>query len=192
MSGGARVLLVAAAVLVLSGCHRDMRDQPRYEVLEASPFFANGQASRPVPKGTVARGHLAENEPWETGRQEGEFVDRIPIALDRELVVRGQERFNSYCSPCHSQTGDGDGMIVRRGFRRPPSLHTDRLRTAPAGHFFDVLTRGIGAMPAYGHQIQPHDRWVIVAYIRALQLSQQGSLDDVPEAERKTLEEASL
>jgi mono/diheme cytochrome c family protein len=168
-----------------------MRDQPRYEVLEASGFFANGMATRPVPKGTVPRGRLDENEPINTGREDGDFLLQIPLTLDQTLLARGQERFNIYCSPCHGRTGDGDGMIVRRGFRKPPSLHIDRLKEAPAGHHFDVMTRGFGLMPAYGHQIQPKDRWAIVAYIRALQLSQGATLDDVPASARAALEEAA-
>jgi hypothetical protein len=177
--------------IVTVGCHRDMRDQPRYEVLEASNFFANGMATRPVPKGTVPRGRLGEDEAFETGREAGEFVSHIPLEFDQPLLARGQERFNIYCSPCHGRTGDGDGMVVRRGFRKPPSLHIDRLRGSPAGHYFDVMTRGFGLMPAYGHQIQPRDRWAIVAYIRALQLSQGATLDDVPASERRALEEAA-
>ena len=184
-------LFLPALLLISGGCHRDMRDQPRYEVLEASALFPNGQASRPVPQGTVPRGHLQADEAFETGREGADFVATIPLKLDRALLDRGQERFNIYCSPCHGRTADGDGLIVRRGFRRPPSMHLDRLRQAPAGHFFDVMTRGFGAMPAYGHPIAPRDRWSIVAYIRALQLSQSAALSDVPADMRSSLEEAS-
>lgn len=176
------------AAAALGGCHRDMRDQPRYETLEASPLFANGQSSRPIPQGTVPRGHLHQDEALHTGKVGEEFVQQIPIELDRQLIARGEERFNIYCSPCHSRTGDGDGMVVRRGFRRPPSLHAERLREVPAGHLFDVMTRGFGVMPAYGAHVSPHDRWAIVAYVRALQLSHTATLDDVPPADRATLE----
>jgi mono/diheme cytochrome c family protein len=177
---------------IFVGCHRDMRDQPRYETLEASALFANGQASRPVPKGTVARGRLVQDVAFETGKDaEGQFVPRVPLELDRVLLTRGQERFNIYCSPCHGRAGLGDGMIVQRGFRKPPSYTIERLRDAPAGHFFDVMTHGFGAMPAYGAQIPPRDRWAIVAYVRALQLSQHATLDDVPAEEQARLREAT-
>jgi mono/diheme cytochrome c family protein len=185
---------LAAMALLLAGivaCHRDMRDQPRYETLEASALFANRQSARPIPQGTVARGQLSADEVVSTGKQEGRFVAQIPVALDEALVSRGQERFNIYCSPCHGRTGSGDGMIVRRGFRQPPSFHLQRLRDASAGHFFDVMTHGFGAMPRYGGHIAPRDRWAIVAYIRALQLSQNAELEDVPAAERSKLSEAT-
>jgi mono/diheme cytochrome c family protein len=183
-------LLFISGSLLFGACHRDMRDQPRYETLEASRLFADGMSARTVPKGTVPRGRLAENQELETGRTDGGFVEQIPLPLDPALVTRGQERFNIFCSPCHGRTAAGDGMIVRRGFRQPPSFHIDRLRKAPAGHFFDVMTRGFGAMPAYGAHIAPRDRWAIVAYVRALQLSQNATLDDVPADERAALTEA--
>jgi mono/diheme cytochrome c family protein len=181
---------LVAWLLLLSGCHDDMRDQPRYETFEASAFFPNGQSARPVPKGTVARGTLAGDEAFVTGKNDGQFIRQVPVELDRPLLVRGQERFNIYCSPCHGRTGLGDGMIVRRGFRRPPSLHIERLRNAPAGHFFDVMTHGFGAMPRYGPLTSPVDRWAMVAYVRALQLSRHATLDDVPPEHRLALEEA--
>lgn len=164
-----------------------MRDQPRYEALEASDFFGDGQSARQPVAGTVARGQLQEDEPFYTGKSQGEFVLEPPVEITRELLVRGQERFTIYCAPCHARTGLGDGMIVERGFRKPPSYHIDRLRDAPAGHFFDVMTHGFGAMPSY-RRIEPADRWAIVAYIRVLQLSQNATLDDVPASERKLLD----
>ena len=173
-----------------TGCHRDMRDQPRYEALEARPLAAAGSAALAPPAGTVARGELEADSPENTGKSGREFVLQIPLAIDEALVRRGQERFNIYCSPCHGRTGHGDGMIVARGFRPPPTFHQDRLRQAPAGHFFDVMTHGFGAMPRYGPQIPPRDRWAIVAYVRALQLSQNAPLDDLPASERARLEEA--
>jgi mono/diheme cytochrome c family protein len=178
------------AALLAAGCHRDMQDQPRYEALEASTFFPDGQSARPLVAGTVARGQLNEDEALLTGRSGGELVTQLPVELDRALLERGQERFNIYCSPCHGRTGQGDGMIVQRGFRKPPSYHDDRLRNAPAGHFFDVMTSGFGAMPSYRSQIEPRDRWAIVAYIRVLQLSQNAAAGDVPMSERQQLEEA--
>jgi hypothetical protein len=185
-----RPLLIVVAVLGAAGCHTDMRDQPRYEALEASKFFADGQSARPAVPGAVARGQLNEDEAFFTGRADGRLIAELPLELNRELLERGRERFNIYCSPCHGATGAGDGMIVQRGFRRPPSYHQDRLRNAPAGHFFDVMTYGFGAMPRYAVQIEPRDRWAIVAYIRVLQLSQNATLDDVPADQRMRLEEA--
>jgi mono/diheme cytochrome c family protein len=183
--------LLAAGLLPCAGCHTDMREQPRYDSLEASSFFADGQAARPLVEGTIPyRGTFSENEAFDTGKENGEFVAELPVEVDRALVERGEQRFNIYCSPCHSFTGDGDGMIVRRGYRRPPSYHIERLRNAPAGHFFDVMTHGFGAMPSYAVQIEPRDRWAIVAYIRVLQLSQHAQLDDVPESARNQLREA--
>jgi mono/diheme cytochrome c family protein len=179
--------LSAAAAALLAGCHRDMRDQPRYEALEASDFFADGQSARLPVAGTVARGQLHDDEAFFTGKSQGQLVADVPVEVNRELLLRGQDRYTIFCSPCHARTGMGNGMIVERGFRRPPSYHIERLRNAPAGHFFDVMTHGFGAMPSYA-RIKPHDRWAIVAYIRVLQLSQNASLDDVPESERDTLE----
>lgn len=182
--------LVLAALAICAGCHRDMRDQPRYEPLEAIDFFANGMASRPLVEGTIARGQLHEDEAFYTGKEAGEFVTKIPLDVDRALLERGQERFNIYCAVCHARTGEGNGMIVQRGFRKPPSYHTERLQSAPDGHFFDVMTNGFGAMPSYRIQIPPRDRWAIVAYVRVLQMSRTAKLEDVPAEERAKLEEA--
>jgi mono/diheme cytochrome c family protein len=173
-----------------AGCHRDMQDQPRYEMYEQSDFFADGMSARPVIAGTVARGELEEDEAFHTGKSEGKFVTELPVEVDRALLERGRERFYIYCSVCHAVTGLGDGMIVQRGFRRPPSLHIERLRNAAAGHFYDVVTHGFGAMPSYAVQIPPRDRWAIVAYVRVLQLSQHATVDDVPAEELEKLEEA--
>lgn len=187
-SGQALTYGVCTIVVLMSGCHTDMRDQPRYEPYEASTFFANGQSSRPLVEGTVARGQLQEDDAFYRGKVDGEFVDKLPLEVDRALLDRGQQRFNIYCSMCHGPTGDGDGMIVRRGLKRPPSFHIERLRTAPAGHYFDVITHGFGVMPRYAVQIEPHDRWAITAYVRVLQLSQHAELDDLPADERTGLE----
>ena len=182
-----RWLALVVLATALAGCHRDMRDQPRYEALEASDFFGDGQSARQPVAGTVARGQLQEDEAFYTGKSQGELVVEPPLEITREVLLRGQERFTIYCAPCHARTGMGNGMIVERGFRRPPSYHIDRLRDAPAGHFFDVITHGFGAMPSY-RRIEPRDRWAIVAYIRVLQLSQNATLDDVPASERKLLD----
>jgi len=176
-------------VLGFAGCHTDMRDQPRYETYEASDFFGDGQAARPVVAGTVARGQLREDEAFYRGKDGEKLVKDIPLEVDRALLERGQERFNIFCVNCHGLAGDGDGMIVRRGFNRPPSYHSERLRSAPVGHYFDVMTNGFGAMPRFAPQIEPRDRWAIIAYVRALQRSQNAKLDDVPESERPGLEE---
>jgi mono/diheme cytochrome c family protein len=180
-----------ALLLLCAGCHSDMHDQPRYDSLQASDFFHDGQAARQLVEGTVPyRGEYRnESEPLYSGKSEGQFVAELPLEVDRALLERGQERYQIYCSVCHAPTGDGNGMIVQRGFRRPPSFHTERLRNVPPGHIFDVITHGFGAMPSYRVQIEPHDRWAIIAYVRALQLSQHAELDDVPAAERAQLEE---
>jgi len=159
-------------VALVAGCHRDMYDQPKYEPLEASDFFEDGQASRPLVAGTVARGQLQLDTAFFAGKVDDQFVEDLPRPVTAQMLSRGQERYNIYCSVCHGQVGLGDGMIVRRGFRQPPSLHIDRLRGVPVGHLFDVITHGFGAMPDYAKQLPAEDRWAVVAYIRALQLSQ--------------------
>ncbi len=164
-----------------------MHDQPKYIPLRESTFFQDDRSARPLVEGTVARGQLHDDELLYTGKLRGEDSPVFPFAVDARVMARGQERFNIYCTPCHGRTGQGDGMIVRRGYRRPPSLHQDRLRNAPAGHFFDVITNGFGAMPDYAAQVRAEDRWAIVAYVRALQLSEHAALADVPAAERDKL-----
>jgi hypothetical protein len=168
-----------AAVCLLPACRQEMADQPRYEPLEASAFFADGQSSRPLPDGVIARGHLHTEAEAKT----------YPMPVTLGVIKRGQERYNIYCSPCHDMIGTGQGMIVRRGFRRgPPSFHLDRLRQEPPDHFFDVITNGFGAMNDYAMQIEPRDRWAIIAYIRALQLSQGANAQDLTPEERRQLE----
>lgn len=171
-----------------SGCRQDMHDQPKYQPLEESAFFGDAQASRPTVEGTVARGHLDEDTLLYTGKVDGADALMFPFPVTEQVMARGQERFNVYCSPCHGESGLGDGMIVRRGYRRPPSYAEDRLREAPIGHFFDVITNGFGAMPDYAAQVRPTDRWAIAAYIRALQLSAHATIDDVPAANRADLD----
>jgi mono/diheme cytochrome c family protein len=166
------------ALVVTAACRQDMHDQPKYEPLEASNFFPDGQTSRPLVEGTVARGQLREDEHFYTGKIGGQLATTFPAPVTRDVVDRGQERYNIYCAPCHDRVGRGEGMIVQRGYRQPQSFHIDRLREAPPGHFFDANTNGFGAMPDYRAQIRPEDRWAIVAYIRALQLSQHASEAD--------------
>jgi mono/diheme cytochrome c family protein len=181
----------ALACVALTGCFNDMYDQPRYEPLEASDFFDDGLASRPEVAGTIPRGYLELDTKYFRGKTDGEFVSELPVKLDEALLTRGQERFNIYCSMCHGRVGDGDGMIVRRGYRRPPSFHIERLRGLPVGHYFDVITNGSGAMPSYRHQVPVQDRWAIIAYIRALQVSQFAKVDDLTPEERSKLEKKS-
>jgi len=185
------VLLLSALCLlpsafVLTSCQRvgpgfqKMGRQPRYDPLEPSDFFADGMAARPRIAGTVARGELVTDPFLETGKINGADGDGFPFPVTEQVLNRGHERFNIYCSECHGRIGDGNGMIPSRGYRRPPSFHTETLRTAPAGHFFDVMTNGFGAMPPYAPQVPVNDRWAIVAYIRALQLSQNATAAQVP------------
>ena len=186
LNRGLRVLL-AFGFVVAAGCRQKMADQPRYEPLVGSTFFSDDRAARPLVEGTVARGQLRSDEHLYTGKEREKLVDTFPFPVTRAMMARGQQRFNIFCSPCHDRVGTGEGMIVRRGYRAPPSLHMHRLREAPAGYFFDVMTNGFGVMPDYAQQIQPEDRWAIVAYIRALQLSQHATLVDVPEDQRQQL-----
>lgn len=176
MVAGLALTAVAAAA-----CRQDMHDAPRYDPLEASDFFANGSAARPLVTGTVARGHLNEDTYLHTGKDAaGQPVAAFPFAITRADLDRGQERFNVYCAPCHGQTGEGNGMVVQRGYRQAQSMHIDRLRTTPVGYFYDVITNGFGVMPDYRAQITVEDRWRIVAYVRALQLSRTATEADVP------------
>ena len=183
-----RLVIALLVLLALSACRQKMANQARYDPLEPSDFFADGMASRPRIEGTVARGDISGNPHFDTGKVNGQLADGFPMPVTLELVDRGQNRFNIYCSMCHGRTGDGNGMIPSRGYRRPPSFHTQTLRTATSGHLFDVMTNGFGAMPPYGKMIPPQDRWAIVAYIRALQLSQNATVADVPAGERPKLD----
>ena len=182
-----RWALVAVAALGTLGCRLDMHTQPKYKSDDPSTFFPDGRANRPEVTDTVARGRLRSDELLYTGRVNGVVAERFPFPITRQVLERGRARYNIYCSPCHDYTGSGRGMIVQRGFPPPPSYHLDRLRRAPAGHFFEVMTDGYGAMYSYAGRITPEDRWAIVAYIRALQRSQHATLDDVPAAERGQL-----
>jgi len=183
-----RALGVVAVSLALAGCRQDMHDAPRYEPLEASTFFADGRSSRPLLANTVARGQLRQDRHLYEGVVNGQPAETLPMPVTAALMARGQERFNVFCSPCHGRSGEGDGMIVQRGFRKPPSYHEDRLRNAPVGYFFDVMTHGFGAMQDYSAQLPVADRWAIAAYIRALQLSQRATVDDVPADRRADLD----
>ena len=168
------------SITLLTACRQDMHDQPRFKPLAQSDFFTDLRSARMPIDGTVARGQLRDDTYFYTGKLGANPGDFMPFPITYDVLARGRERFNIYCTPCHSRTGDGNGMIVQRGFRPPPSFHTERLRKAPLGYFFDVMTNGFGAMPDYASQIPPRDRWCIVAYIRALQLSQGATASDIP------------
>lgn len=172
-----------------SGCkiRKEMYDQPKYEALTASDFFGDRRSARPLIEGTVARGQLHEDAHLYEGLVDGKPAPTFPFPITEDVLARGRERFNIYCSPCHDHAGTGNGMVVQRGFKQPSSYHIDRLREAPPGYFYTVIKNGFGVMPSYSYQVRPRDRWAIAAYIRALQLSQHASLDDVPETERQEL-----
>src|SRR5574341_1555486 len=180
-------LFYVFSALLIAGCD-NMEDQPRVDPFEASTFFKDGQAARPLIAGTVPRDHLRIDEHLYTGKSKGTFVGTFPFPITHRILERGQERYNIYCSVCHDRTGNGNGIIVKRGFRPPPSFHIDRLRTAPAGQLFDVITNGFGAMSGYAIEIPVQDRWAIVAYLHAFQLSQNAKITDIPEVERQKLE----
>lgn len=178
--------LIGAVAMFSAGCHTDMWRQPRSEPLDHSEFFADGSANRPLVPGTIARDHLRLDNAFFTGTKNNKWITELPVPLTKELLERGQERFEIYCTPCHGQLGDGQGMIAHRGFelRRPVgNYHTERLRNMPIGHFYDVITNGYGAMYSYASRVEPQDRWAIAAYIRVLQLSQNADPADADPAE---------
>jgi mono/diheme cytochrome c family protein len=178
---------LVAALGLLASCRQDMHDSPRFRPYRGSDLYADGSSARPIVDGTVARGHLNEDELLYTGKVNGVASPLFPFTMTRADVDRGQERFNIYCSPCHGRTGEGNGMVVQRGFRKAANYHVDRLRQVPAGYIFDVITNGFGVMPDYKTQILPEDRWRIIAYLRALQLSHDAPASDVPADELQKL-----
>ena len=184
---GTGLLACLCLAALLAGCRQDMQDQPKYIPLRPSTFFDDGRSERPLVEGTVARGHLDADAALYTGKIDGKPVDTFPFAITRDVLDRGQQRYNIYCSPCHDRLGNGLGMVVRRGYRQPPSFHIERLRKVPVGYIYGVITEGIGAMPDYAAQIPPRDRWAIVSYVRALQMSQNASINDVPAEARGQL-----
>jgi hypothetical protein len=186
-SNHAACLLALSAALVAGGCRQDMHDQPKFKPLAESGFYGDHRSARPLVEGTVARGHLDGDEALDAGKVNGQDVAEFPFPVTPDVMARGRERYDIFCSPCHDRTGRGNGMVVKRGYRQPPSYHIDRLRQAPVGHFFDVMTNGFGAMSDYRAQIPARDRWAIVAYIRALQTSEHSTLDAVPPEERNKL-----
>ena len=185
----ARALAIVVLSVAMAACRQDMHDAPRHDALEASSFFGDGRSARLPVANTVARGQLKEDPHLYQGKIDGQLADAFPMPVTAEVMARGQERFNVFCSPCHGRTGQGNGMIVQRGFRAPPSYHEDRLRNAPVGYFFDVMTHGFGAMQDYAAQVPVADRWAIAAYIRALQYSQNATVADVPVDQRASLDQ---
>lgn len=183
------VLPALSLSLLTAGCSRlDMQDQPKYKPQRPSDFFVDGRSGRPELEGTIARGQLDEDAAFYEGQDAaGKDITEFPIAVDKAVIQRGQARYDIYCAPCHGRLGNGMGMIVQRGFKQPPSYHIDRLRNAPVGHFFDVISNGYGAMLNYSQQLQVRDRWAIVAYIRALQYSQNANVNDLPTEARAQL-----
>jgi len=184
----APALLVVICAAALGACRQDMHDAPRYEPLEATTFFTNGSGSRTLVANTVARGQINEDRHLYEGVVDGLPAETFPMPVTAAVMARGRERFDVFCSPCHGRTGVGNGMIVQRGFRQPPSFHTDRLRNAPVGYFFDVMTHGFGAMQDYAAQVPVADRWAIAAYIRALQTAREATVNDVPADRRADLD----
>ena len=185
-----RAIVLVVMSAVLGACRQDMHDAPRYEPLEGSAFFADGRSSRVLPANTVARGQLREDDHLYTGKVDGQLAVEFPMPVTGETMARGQERFNVFCSPCHGRTGEGNGMVVQRGFRQPPSFHEERLLNAPVGYYFDVMTNGFGAMQDYAAQVPVEDRWAIAAYLRALQLSRRATPADVRAEHRAQLDAA--
>jgi len=186
----ARASVAAALALggLFAGCRQDMHDQPKYEAYERTDFFPDHRSSREPVAGTVARGQLKDDDFLETGKIGDGFAESYPFPVTLEVLRRGRQRYEIFCTPCHGLTGRGNGMVVERGYKAPPSFHIDRLRNERPGYYFDVITRGFGAMPDYAAQVPVRDRWAIVAYVRALQLSQNATLADLTPNQRATLQ----
>ena len=180
--------LALLGVVFATGCNRqDMRNQARYKPLAPSAFFDNGQASRPLIEHTIARGQLRLDTHLYEGRIDGEYAASFPMPLTQAILDRGQQRYGIYCTPCHDKVGTGNGMVVQRGFTHPTSYHDLTLRNKPAGYYFEVISKGFGRMQDYAAQINPEDRWAIVAYIRALQLSQGAEFAALPQVDQKAI-----
>jgi hypothetical protein len=193
MSTWRRAALLGLALGGLAGCGRrmDMYDQPKYKGLRSSTFFQDGRSARTLPEGTVARGYLRQDRHYYYGRTDDTtFARSFPLPVTRATLERGRDRFNIYCTPCHDYLGTGRGMVVRRGFKQPPTYHQDRLREAPVGYLYDVITNGFATMSGYAAQVPVEDRWAIVAYIRTLQVSQNVKFADLSPSERAQVEAA--
>ncbi len=183
-----RAVPICLAGLLLAGCRQDMHDQPRFEPLEPDSFFADGRSARPVPQHTIARDQLNDTDSFHTGSENGAYLESVPVPVTEELLDRGEEQFNVFCSPCHDRLGTGNGTVARRGFMIPANLDSERVRSAPPGYLFQVISNGYKAMPDHRDQIRVEDRWAIVAYLRALELSRRANIDDVPPVARRQLE----
>lgn len=182
-------VLLGMSVFLLASCASSMRVQPRYNPLAPSEFFTNGMSARPLVAGTISQEETIGNLSFTTGKgPDGQLVASSPISITLPILQHGKQEYDAFCSPCHGLDGYGQGMIVQRGFSAPPTFHSDRLRQAPDGHYFDVITNGFGQMYSYGYRVQPTDRWAIVAYIRALQLSQNAPQQIVPADELQKLQ----
>lgn len=183
MSRLRRLSFALIALASVSACRQDMHNQPKYRGLRASAFFADGSSARPLVEGTIARGTLQTDEAFFTGKTGGAEVTEMPFPVDEKVLDRGEQRFNIYCAPCHGRTGEGNGMVVQRGYKQAASYHIDRLRQAPAGYFFEVVSNGFGAMPDYRAQITVEDRWRIIAHVRVLQLTHNASMKELSPAD---------
>ncbi len=181
------LLLLLLVLPALAGCRHDMQNQNKMRPYRESTFYPDGASARPLPAHTVARGDLRADESFYSGISGGRPVAEIPFPVTREVLQRGEQRYDIFCSPCHGRLGDGRGMIVTRGYKQPPSFHAEQLRNAQVGWFFSVMTQGFGVMPSYAAQVPPADRWAIAAYIRVLQYSQNARLADLPEGARQQL-----
>jgi len=182
---------IALASLAAAGCRQGLYNQQKLTPYRPSGLWENGSSARPLPAGTVARGFLGENRAYEAGvGPDGKFVTELPVTLSKPLLVRGQDRFNIFCSPCHGRTGDGVGMIVQRGFKRPPSFYIDRLKHERIGYFFDVMTNGFGQMSSYASQVPVADRWAVAAYVRTLQFSREAPVALLSDHDRAELDKA--
>lgn len=184
MTRSSLLVLSCGVVLLSAACRQDMHNQPKAKPQSKSAFFADGRTGRLPVEGTVGRGQLREDDHLNRGKVDGKFATTFPFAIDAAVLQRGRERYEIFCTPCHGATGLGNGMVVQRGFKVAASHHIDRLRNETNGYWFDVITNGFGVMPAAGPQVPVNDRWAIIAYVRALQLSRHAALTDVPEAER--------
>src|SRR5579859_3723911 len=186
-----RAIFAACMMLAFAGCRQDMHNQPKYVPYRSSEFFKDGLSERQQVVGTVARGELHENTYLYSGKVGVKEGDQFPFPITQAVMERGRERYDIYCSPCHSRVGDGNGMIVKRGYRQAGNFHSQRSLDQPVGHYYNVITNGWGAMPEFASQIEPADRWAIAAYIRALQYAQSGSMADVPTDQRGELKDQS-
>ncbi len=186
-----KLALAAAIVLIAGGCRQDMHNQPKYVTYRSSEFFRDGLSERQPVVGTVARGDLHADSYFYTGKNGTKEGDQFPFPITMQVMERGRERYDIYCSPCHSRVGDGNGMIVKRGYRQAANFHLARYLDQPVGHYYSVITHGWGAMPDYAAQIEPADRWAIAAYIRALQYAQNGTMAEVPADQRGQMKDQS-